>query len=120
MKHSSILKVMAIVIASIHLVGCSTTGKATDFNGLSSPDGQPVAHLSTTNYAVHLLMGKNPLWGDATLQKTMSDFTASVKAQNVSKVRIVQSSSRSLWYLFFPITAIVTPVITNVAGEAIQ
>lgn len=120
MRHSLILKSAAVLIAVMHLAGCSTTGTAKDFNGLASPDGQPIAHLSTTNYAVHLLMGKNPVWGNASLEKTVSDFTASAKAQNASKVRIVQSNSHSLWYLFFPFTALVTPVITNVAGEAIQ
>jgi len=120
MRKSAMIKVFAVVLASLHLVGCSSTKMATDFNGLSSPDGNPIAHLSTTNYAVHLMMGKEPVWGNASLEKTVSEFTATAKAHNASKVRIDQSATHSMWYLFFPFTLLVTPVISNVAGEAIQ
>ena len=102
------------------LSGCSTTTVAKDFNGLSTTEGQPIGHLSTSNMAVHLLFGKKPVWGNASLEQTVSDFTAAAKANNASKVHIVQSSQLKLWFLFFPFTLLVTPVFSNVAGEAIQ
>ncbi|HTL46710.1 MAG TPA: hypothetical protein VL688_01470 [Verrucomicrobiae bacterium] len=120
MRYSKSLKFFALMLAVFHLAGCSSTKVATDFSGLTSPDGTPAAHLSTSNAAIHLMMGREPVWGDATLQKTVADFTAAAKAHGASKVRIVQSSSRAWWFLFFPFTLFVTPVTSNVAGEAIQ
>ncbi len=119
MRFSISARILALFVAVIFLAGCSSTKMAKDFNGMGSPDGTPIAHLSTSNMAVHLLMGK-PLWGDASLEKTVSDFTQAAKQEKASKVRIVQSTNTSYWYLFFPITLVLTPVITNVAGEAIK
>ena len=116
----SFLKGWAPLLALVMLLaGCSSTKVAKDFNGLSSPDGQPIAHLSTSNVALHLMMGKKPLKGNASLEQTVADFTAAAKAEGATKVRIVQSSSRAWWFVFFPFSLLVTPVTSNVAGEAI-
>ena len=121
MTKNMFLKMSAPLLALTVLVtGCSSTKIARDFNGLPSPDGQPIAHLSTSNIALHLLIGKKPLWGNASLEQTVADFTAAAKAENASKVRIVQSSGRAWWFIFFPFSLLFTPVTSNVAGEAIQ
>ncbi len=112
--------VALILCAMLALTGCSSTGAAKDFSGLSTPDGSPLAHLSTTNIALHGMFGKTPLSGNATLEKTVADFTAEAKSLGASKVRIVQSSKVALWFIMPPISFFLTPVITNVAGEAIQ
>ena len=109
----------AVLILSL-LSACSSTTVARDFNGLSTTEGQAIGHLSTSNVAVHFLFGKKPIWGDASLEKTVSDFTAAAKAHDASKVNIVQSSQRKWWFLFPPFTFFVTPVTSNVAGEALQ
>ena len=119
MEKKTIFKLFAVLLLGIYAAGCSSTTVADGFNGLGSPDGKPIAHLSTSNIAMHLLLGKNPAWGDASLEKTVSDFTAAAKAQNATKVRIVQSSRTNWWFLFFPFTLLFTPVTSNVAGEAI-
>ncbi len=119
MKKSPFFKFLCLVVLVAFLPGCSSTTIAKDFNGLSSPDGTVIGHLSTSNVALHLLMNK-PLKGDASLEQTVADFTAAAKAENATKVRIVQSSQRKLWYLFFPFTLVITPVFSNVAGEAIS
>ena len=119
MKNDLMKKMSWLVVASMIVSGCSSTKVATDFNGLSTTDGKAVGHLSTSNVALHLLIGKKPLMGDASLEKTVSDFTAAAKAQGAKEVRIVQSSSRAWWFLFFPFTLVFTPVTTNVAGDAI-
>lgn len=116
----SISKSLCLMIAAaVFVSGCSSTKVANDFNGLSTPDGKVISHLSTSNLALHLLVGKKPLAGDASLQKTVADFTAAAKAEGAKEVRIVQSSSKAWWFLFFPITLVFTPVSSNVAGEAI-
>lgn len=119
MKSNS-LKSAALLVSVLFLItGCSSTKYASDFNGLPSADGK-ATHISTSNIALHLLVGKEPLVGNASLEKTVSDFTAAAKAQGASKVRIVQSNSRAWWFIFFPFTLLITPVTSNVAGDAIS
>ena len=112
-------KFFALLLVLAMFSGCSTTTVAKDFNGMGTPAGKAV-HVSTSNMALHLLMGKKALAGDASLEKTVADFTAAAKAEGASKVRIVQSSCNKMWYLFFPITLVLTPVMSNVAGDAIS
>ena len=99
--------------------GCSITSKATDFSGLKGLDGDKVTHVNTRNYAVHLFITK-PLFGDATLQNTVKDFTEEAKKTGATKVRIVQSNEYTMWYLLPPLTLLFTPVTVDVAGDAIQ
>ena len=114
------LRTAAVTMAVLILLsGCSSTTVARDLSGLSSPDGQVIGHLSTSNVAVHLLFGKKPVWGNASLEQTVADFTAAAKAENAGKVRIVQSSMTKWWFVFFPFSLLVTPVTSNVAGEAV-
>lgn len=108
------------VLLLLSFAGCSSTTVAKDFSGLQTTEGQPIAHLSTSNSAIHLMMGKTPVWGDASLEKTMADFTSAAKAHDASKVHVVQSSQRKWWFIFFPFTLLVTPVTSNVAGEAVK
>jgi len=112
-------KALGFVLAAALCVGagCSMTSKATDFNGLTTPDGA-ASHLNTTNVAVNLLFTK-PIVGDATLQETVSACTAEAKAEGASKVRIVQSHSTAYWWILPPISFVVQPVVTNVAADAL-
>lgn len=107
-----------LVIAVALVTGCSMTSRASDFSGLTTPDGTAV-HLNTTNYAIHWLFAK-PLLGDASLQRTVRDCTGEAKSSGASKVRLVQSSRITMWWILPPISFVVHPVITNVAADAIQ
>jgi hypothetical protein len=111
-------KTLALLVILALFSGCSTTTVAKNFNGLDTPAGKAV-HVSTSNIALHLLMTK-PLAGDASLEKTVADFTAEAKKEGASKVRIVQSNCTKLWFLLPPITFVITPVLSNVAGDAIS
>ena len=97
--------------------GCSMTTKATDFNGLATPDGA-ASHVSTTNIAVHVLFSR-PGLGDATLPTTVSDYTSAAKESGASEVRIVQSNVTTYWWVFPPFSFVIHPVVSNVAGDAI-
>ena len=116
---SKTLKLFALMLSFAMLTGCSSTTVATDWNGLNSPDGQTLGHVSTSNVALHLFLGKKPIAGDASLEKTVADFTAAAKDLKASKARIVQSSQTKWWFVLFPFSLLVTPVTSNVAGEAI-
>lgn len=114
-------KPLLLLLAVLYLpfaLGCSTTTVATEFNGVKDLDGRTVKHVSTTNYAIHLLFTK-PLVGDATLPTAVSEFTNSTKGEGCSKASICQSSTSYYWYVLGPITIILTPTITNVAGDAV-
>ncbi|HSL02966.1 MAG TPA: hypothetical protein VK901_05450 [Nitrospiraceae bacterium] len=116
MKYSAMA--MLVLVMGV-AAGCSITSKATDFSGLKGLDGDKVTHINTRNYAVHLFITK-PLFGDATLQNTVKDFTEEAKKTGATKVRIVQSDEWTMWYLLPPLTLIFTPVTVDVAGDAIQ
>jgi len=111
---------MSVTLACLIMLcaSCTSTRKATNFNGLSTPDGKPIAHLSTSNLAIHLL-GTQPLVGDATLRGTVEDFTRAAKEEKASEVRIVQSSVFNWWFIFPPFSLVLTPVSSNVAGDAL-
>ena len=117
---SGFKKISAVFLALAMLSGCSSTKYAREFNGVSTPDGTPVAHVSTSNVALHLLLGKKPLAGNASLEQTVSDFTNAAQAKGATKVRIVQSSQRNWWFVFFPFSLLFTPVTSNVAGDALK
>ena len=108
----------SLLIGLVFLSGCASTQVAKNFNGLSTADGQPIAHLSTGHIALHVL-GKKPLLGDASLESTVADFTENAKSHNASKVNITSSSTLKLWFIFPPISIFITPVISNVSGDAL-
>jgi len=112
-------KGIALLLILALFSGCSSTTVAKDFNGLGTPAGNAV-HISTSNIALHAMLGQNPIAGDASLQKTVSDFTAAAKAEGASKVRIVQSDVTKWWFILFPFSLLITPVTSNVAGDAIR
>jgi hypothetical protein len=113
-----ILGLIVIVAAVVLASGCSSTSMAKDFNGLTTPDGK-ATHVSTTNIAVHMLFSK-PVWGNATLEETVSCCTKAAKDDGASKIRIVQSDVTTYWWVLPPISFVIHPVVSNVAGDAIR
>ena len=81
--------------------GCSISSKATDFSGLKGLDGDKVTHINTRNYAVHLLITK-PLFGDATLQNTVKNFTEEAKKTGATKAENRSRDEWTMWYLLPP------------------
>jgi len=99
--------------------GCASTKHARDFSGLTTPYGD-ASHLNTSKYALHFLFGTFPLIGDASIEQTVADFTLAAKEDGASQVRIVQSDKMNWWFIFPPISFLITPVSSNVAGDAIR
>ncbi|MFH2002519.1 MAG: hypothetical protein ABIK28_22795 [Planctomycetota bacterium] len=97
--------------------GCSFSTTAKNFNGLKDMNGKEAAHISTTNYAMNFLF-LWPVFGDASLENTVSDFTKAAKEEGAEEVRIVQSDSMTYWFIFPPLSFFIHPVVTNVAGDA--
>lgn len=113
---TTVAAVAALALAAA--AGCSMTSSAKDFSGLSTPDGQAIAHVNTTNYAIHLLI-KDPLVGNASLERTVAEMTAQAKRMGAGKVRVVTSRSSTLWYILPPFSFVIHPVITSVAADAL-
>ncbi|MEE9346071.1 MAG: hypothetical protein V3U88_10745 [Methylococcales bacterium] len=103
----------------IFMSGCAITNHARDFSGLTTPYGE-ASHLNTSKYALHILFGTYPLIGDASIEQTVADFTLAAKEDGASQVRIVQSDKMNWWFIFPPFSFLLTPVSTNVAGDAIR
>jgi hypothetical protein len=107
-----------LILAAIVLSGCALSSKASDFSGLKSVDGANPVHINLTKYALHLGVIW-PMLGDARLDQAVADFTKEAKKLGATKVRIVQSDETRLWWILPPISLIVTPAWTNVAGDAV-
>ena len=60
-----------------------------------------------------------PFVGDASLEGAVRDFTKEAKNEGAERVRIVQSNETTLWWILPPVSFVLTPRFTNVAGEAL-
>jgi len=108
---------LALVAALCVVSGCSMTSSARDYSGLMIPEGSPKAHVSTTNVAIHVLFSK-PVVGNATLPEVVKDCTAAAKREGATKIRLVQSSVTTYWWILPPFTFVIHPVVANAAGDA--
>ena len=108
---------LALVAALCVVSGCSMTTMAKDYSGLTTPEGSPKAHVSTTNVAVHVLFSK-PVVGDATLPTVVKDCTTAAKNDGATKIRLVQSNVTTYWWILPPISFVIHPVVSNAAGDA--
>jgi len=108
-----------LILSFAVLVNCTTTKHITNFNDTSTPVGKPKYYQTTSNMAVHFFFGIVPIHevlGNSSFEKTLDDFTANaVKNQN-TKVQIIHRETTRYWYVLFPITAIFTPVTTELTG----
>ena len=109
---------LANTLLLLCLSGCALTSKAPDFNGLKDVEGSDAVHINMTKIAVHFGMVV-PFIGDASLEGAVRDFTKEAKKEGAERVRIVQSDETTLWWILPPISFVLTPRFTNVAGEAL-
>ena len=109
---------LAGILLLVTLSGCAFTSRAPDFNGLKDIDGSDAVHINMTKAAVHFAVIQ-PFIGDASLEGAVRDFTEEAKKEGARRVRIVQSDETTLWWILPPISFVLTPKFTNVAGEAL-
>lgn len=109
---------LAVTFMLVSLWGCALTSKAPDFNGLKDVEGSDAVHINMTKVALHFGVVV-PFIGDASLEGAVRDFTQEAKNEGAKRVRIVQSDETTLWWILPPISFILTPRFTNVAGEAL-
>jgi hypothetical protein len=109
---------LANTLLLLSLSACALTSKAPDFNGLKDVEGSDAVHINMTKVAVHFGIVV-PFIGDASLEGAVRDFTKEAKNEGAERVRIVQSDETTLWWILPPISFVLTPRFTNVAGEAL-
>lgn len=102
-----------LVVAST--ANCASTSTGAKFNGTNNPNGSPVVFQNTTNYAVHLLFGKFPLLGNASVEGSVDSFTKASR-KNGNTVEITNMSQTAFWIVLPPFSFILTPVITDTYG----
>ena len=113
-------RILAGLLVCLSVAGCAITSKAPNFNGLKELDGSDhLSHINMTKVAVHCLIIL-PCIGDATLDGAVEDFTAEAQKVGAQRVRIVQSNETTLWWILPPISFLLTPRFTNVAGDALR
>ncbi|HKT33763.1 MAG TPA: hypothetical protein VJR03_02950 [Nitrospira sp.] len=111
------LKLVAGLVLLV-LPGCALTSRAPDFNGMKDIDGSDAVHINMTKAAIHFAVVE-PFIGDASLEGAVRDFTEEARKEGARRVRIVQSNETTLWWILPPISFVLTPRFTNVAGEAL-
>ncbi len=106
------------VAAIVILSGCGTNNVDMNYKGMETTSGTPIAHVNTTVTACHLF-GIWPIIYDASYTNTFNEFMKESKRLNGNKVNIVESISEKKWSVLPPITWILTPVKTTVAGDVL-
>ena len=109
---------LASTLLLLSLSACALTSKAPDFSGLKDVEGPDAVHINMTKAAVHFGVVV-PFIGDASLEGAVRDFTEEAKKEGAKRVRIVQSNETTLWWILPPVSFVLTPRFTNVAGEAL-
>ena len=112
------MKLAGTLLWFLALSACAMTSKAPDFSGLKDVDGSDAVHINMTKAAVHFAVAV-PFIGDASLEGAVRDFTEEAKKEGAQRVRIVQSDETTLWWILPPVSFLLTPKFTNVAGEAL-
>jgi CRISPR/Cas system CMR subunit Cmr6 (Cas7 group RAMP superfamily) len=108
----------ASILLVMFLSGCALTSRASEFNGLKDVEGSEAVHINMTKVALHFAVVM-PFIGDASLKGAVRDFTEEAKKKGAERVRIVQSNETTLWWILPPVSFLLTPRFTNVAGEAL-
>jgi hypothetical protein len=106
-------------ILLVPLSACTLSSTASDFHGLRDVDNSIPTHINSTHYALQLFVAV-PFIGDASLKTAVSEFTREAKELGATRVRIVQSDTTRLWWIFPPLSFIFTPSWTNVAGDVLR
>jgi hypothetical protein len=107
------------LLALLPFTACTLSSTASDFHGLRDVDGSIPTHINSTRYALQLFVVL-PFIGDASLKTAVSEFTKRAEELGGTRVRIVQSDETRLWWILPPLSLIVTPAWTNVAGDALR
>ncbi len=115
----SVLSVAGLALALLATPACQFTDKGNHFEGLGDLNGKQFTHYNQYNVGLNLFWVV-PFMGRGTIDETGQDLASAAKKDGAKTLRIVQSSSSTLWWVAPPFSFIITPVTANVAGDGIQ
>jgi hypothetical protein len=107
-----------IFLLLFETAGCAGSSKMTDYEGMTTPYGRPLAHIHTTRVAFHLFT-RFPLFGNASVHRATHDFMMQAKSLGATKINIDHTERVNYWFGFPPFTFLLTPVISSVSGDAL-
>lgn len=111
---------LSLLVMMFSLARCTTVDRGWNTNGLATPGGRPRTFQATTTFAIHLGCGYVPLWGDASIEGSIAQYTG--KAREVGAVRYeitnVEAENYCMGILGLTILPIIiTPMKTTVYGH---
>jgi len=112
------MRLALLAPALLLLVGCVSSEVCTKTNGITDNDGKTLVHQATSVWGLHWVFGAGgPISGDGRLENAVNEFTAKAKADGHKETRISSSETTMYWWCFPPISFIVTPINSHVAGD---
>ena len=102
--------------ALLLLPACVSHSHESDLSGVAGIRGEPIEYQTTTTWGLHGLFVW-PLWGDAKSNTTIRAFAKEASDRGASRMRIVEVSSSTYWYILPPISFFIHPVRTTVEGD---
>ena len=113
-KYLSSLLLCATLLAGLN--SCVTHSHSTRFNGVKGIRGEAVEYQTTSSYALHFLFAFG-LFGDASKDNTINEFTKEASSRGGTRVRISETSSFTYWFIFPPLSFFIHPVQHTVSGD---
>ncbi len=114
--HRSLQAAAGLIVLALPLAGCVTHTHCSDLSGVPGIRGEPIEYQTTTSYALHGLF-VYPIFGDGSLESTVTEFTKEASGRGGKRVDIAETSKLTLWFILPPLSFFVHPVITEVGGQ---
>ena len=106
----------AVLFLSLAASGCTLHTHASDFSGVAGIRGEPIEYQVTTSWSLRGLYVFD-LWGDASTESTIAEFTEEASQRGATRIDVTQSKTSVYWYMLPPISFFICPVATYVQGN---
>ena len=111
------IRPLFLLLAALLCTGCVFHTRCENLNGLTNNDGEEIVYQETSIIALHTIFGVWSMIEDASLTNTVDQFTLQATEAGDTNVRITQSGGTNFWWVLPPLSFIVTPVTSYVAGD---
>jgi len=117
MSSSRRLLLAALGLAVCALAGCVSTKIYDVHEDMSNADSEPIDFQITRTVGLHFLFDLMPLFGDATLDRSMQEFQKAARGRGAIGIRIAEIETTMYWWVLPPVSFIFPPVSTTVSGD---
>ena len=98
------------------LASCTMHSTATRWNRHVGPDGEPVFVLTSTYLGLNLTV-MLPMAGRTTIEEMVDESTQWIRAEDGSRLRLVETESNNYWWAVPPLSWLFSPVLTSLTFE---